>query len=190
MASRVICYIVEGTLSSFPNPSGLIGLVKMKERSKFERAESKLSRQAQRVAEQQARVPAPDRLSEAITQYIEWHAFAYWARLIRETESIISDPLRQTLEQRCPGFLMFAAEYAKKHPKEPEFLWLRLIAWIDDQIFAFAKTEGWSDALSYFAARDQRMDKIFAYWQECDVTWKDERPAVLPRFEEWCGRTM
>ena len=176
---------MEGALTVPPNPSGLIGLVKMKERSKFERAESKLSRQAQRVAEQQARVPSPERLGEAITHYIEWHAFAYWARLIRETEGIISADLRRILEERCPGFLMSAAEYAKKHPKEPEFLWLRLVAWVDDHIFALAKTEGWSDALSYYAARDPRMDKLFAYWEECDVTWKDERPAVLPRFEEW-----
>jgi hypothetical protein len=85
---------------------------------------------------------------------------------------------------------MSAAEYAKKHPNEPEFLWLRLIAWIDDQIFAFVKTEGWSDALSFYAARDPRMDKVFAYWQECDVIWKHERPAVLPGFEDWRSRTI
>ncbi len=159
----------------------------MKKRSKFEQAKSKLSRQAQRIAQGQARIPAPERLSEAITDYVEWHAFAYWTRLISETEGSVSAGLQQILEERCPGFLASAAENAKRRPKEPEFLWLRLISWIDDQIFAFAKAEGWFDTLSYYAARDPRMDKLFAYWQECDMTWKDRRPAVLPAFADWRG---
>lgn len=156
----------------------------MNKRSKFEQAESKISRQAKRITERQSRIPAPERLSEAITEYIQWHAFAYWARLIYETEGV-SVRLHWILEQRCPGFVASAAEYTRKHPREPEFLWLRLISWIDDEIFAFAKIEGWSDALSYYAAHDPRMDKLFAYWQTCDVAGKDGRPAKLPDFEEW-----
>lgn len=157
----------------------------MKKRSKFEQAEWKLAQQAQQIAERQARIPTPERLSEAITQYIEWHAFAYWARLIDETQSCGSGGLYQILEERCPGFLASAAEHAERHPEEPEFLWLRLISWIDDRIFGFAKAEGWLDALSYYAVRDPRMDKLFAYWQQCDNAWKDERIAILPEFEQW-----
>jgi hypothetical protein len=162
----------------------------MKKRSKLEQAESRLSRQAQRIAERQARIPSPERLSEAITYYIEWHAFAYWARLVDETQGPLCPGFHQILEERSPGFLASAAEHAKKHPNEPKFLWLRLITWVDNQIFGFAKMEGWSDALSYYAARDPRMDKVFAYWQECDVSWKEERPAVLPDFEQWRGRAL
>jgi hypothetical protein len=157
----------------------------MKTRSKFEQAKSKLSRQSQGIAERQARIPAAECLGEAVTEYIEWHAFAYWARLIAEMEGSDSASLHQVLEERCPGFLASAAEHARKHPREPEFLWLRLISWIDDRIFAFAKTEGWASALNYYAARDPRMVKIFAHWQECDLAWKNSRLTVLPDFLEW-----
>ncbi|MGH9771915.1 MAG: hypothetical protein ACRD4Q_09495 [Candidatus Acidiferrales bacterium] len=161
-----------------------------KRRSKFEQAKSRLSHRAQRIAERQARIPAPEHLREAITRYIEWHAFAYWTRLINETQDPASTGLHQILEERCPGFLASVAEYAKRHPDEPEFLWLRLISWIDNQIFAFAREEGWSDALSYYAARDPRMDRLLAYWQECDIAWRNARPVVLPRFEQWRDRAI
>jgi hypothetical protein len=59
------------------------------------------------------------------------------------------------------------------------------IAWIDGRIFDFAKTEGWSDALSYYAVRDPRMGKLFARWQRCDVAWRTAGPTVLPDFAEW-----
>jgi len=72
------------------------------------------------------------------------------------------------LEQRCPGFLDSAEDYRRAHPKEREFLWLRLISWIDDKIFGFAKAEGWPHALGYFAARDPRLDRVRAYWMLCD----------------------
>jgi hypothetical protein len=162
----------------------------MKKRSKFAKAESKLSRQVQQIAERQARIPAPECLSEAITSYIEWHAFAYWVRLISETETSAGNQLSQALEKKCSGFLASVAEYTSKHPKEPEFLWLRLLSWIDEEVFAFSQTEGWSDALSYYAARDPRMDKLLAYWQECEVTWKDKTTCVLPDYEEWRSRAI
>ena len=156
----------------------------MKKRSKFEQAKSKLSRQSQGIAERQARIPAAARLNEAITEYIDWYAFAYWARLIAETEGADSATLHRRLEERCPEFLAFAAEHARKHPHEPEFLWLRLISWIDERTFSFAKAEGWFDALSYYAARDPRMDKVFVHWQECDMAWKS-RKLALPDFTAW-----
>src|SRR5690349_2998206 len=88
-----------------PCASGLFRLIRMTKTSKFEQAKSKLSRQSQGVAERQARIPASKRLSEAITEYIEWHALAYWARLIAETEGSDSASLHRVLEERCPGFL-------------------------------------------------------------------------------------
>lgn len=182
--------MVEAQQRPLPKLQASFRLIGMKKTSKFEKAELKLSHQAQKTAERQAGIPALERLSEAITQYIEWHAFAYWARLIAETEGSVSSGLAQILEQRCPGFLASAAEYVKRHPKEPEFLWLRLLSWIDDKIFAFAHAEGWSDALSYYAARDPRMDKPFAYWQECDDACKNGRPTVLPKFADWRRRAL
>jgi hypothetical protein len=47
--------------------------------------------------------------------------------------------MKGVLEQRCPGFLQYADNYRRAHPKEREFLWLRLISWIDDEVFSFAK---------------------------------------------------
>ena len=48
----------------------------------------------------------------------------------------VSDPLAAVLRERCPGFLEYAAAYAKEHPGEPEFLWLRFLEWADEKLFA------------------------------------------------------
>ena len=69
------------------------------------------------------------------------------------------------LGQRCPGFFQCAEDYRRAHLKEREFLWLRLISWIDDKIFSLAKAEGWPHELGYFAARDPRLDRVRAYCQ-------------------------
>jgi hypothetical protein len=144
-----------------------------------------LARKSQKVAESQLHFTNPERLGAAITEYIEWRAFAFWVRLIVQIEGRISAETKAVLDDRCRGFLDDAAAYERAHPREREFLWLRLISWLDREIFGFAQAEGWLHALAYFATRDDRMDRITDYWLQCDSGWKRQRPRVLPGFEQW-----
>src|SRR5512132_597072 len=90
------------------------------------------------------------RLAATITQFIEWRAFAYWIRLIVEAEGHISPEIQALLESRCPGFIGALTVYRESHHREREFVWLRLIEWIDDNVFDYARTEGWRHALGYY----------------------------------------
>ena len=43
--------------------------------------------------------------AEAVARYIDWEAFAYWARPALERESRLPTEVASVLECRCPGFL-------------------------------------------------------------------------------------
>jgi hypothetical protein len=157
----------------------------MRKATQLREAEDALHTKSRGLAEAQLKLVSAKRLAETITDYVEWRALAYWVRLIVETEGRVSGEMASLLDNRCPGFLKYAEDYRRVHPNEREFLWLRLISWIDDEIFSFAKTEGWQHALGYFAARDPRLDQVRAYWQMCDDRWKEDRPIPLPDLAHW-----
>jgi hypothetical protein len=151
----------------------------------YSKAEAVVAEKSKELAESQLRFTTPERLAGSINDYVEWRAFAFWIRLIVETEGAISPDMRQLLNDRCPGFLDDAETYRRDHPRQREFLWLRLISWLDRETFGFAQAEGWLHALSYYATRDPRMDRVTDYWLQCDERWKQDRPEVLPTFEQW-----
>ena len=157
----------------------------MRKTSQLRIAEAALGAKSHRLAEAQLKHVDAKRLAQTITDYIEWRAFAYWVRLIVETERRVSAEMSVILEQRCPGFIECAENYRRTHPKEREFLWLRLISWIDDEVFSFTKTEGWQHALGYFATRDPRLDRVRAYWSLCDDDRTRKRGSQLTNFDEW-----
>jgi hypothetical protein len=88
----------------------------MKPASKNRTAEVALGRRSQKLAEDESRLVARDLLDEAITKFLEWRAFSYWLRLCVETDGTVSGSLAATLQDRCPGFLEYAAAYARQHP--------------------------------------------------------------------------
>ena len=151
----------------------------------YSQAEAALARKSKNLAESQLRFTNADRLAATITDYIECRAFAFWVRLVVETEGGVSPDMKALLQDRCPGFLDDVEAYRRTHPRESEFLWVRLISWLDRATFGFAQAEGWLHALGYYATRDPRMDKVTDYWIQCDDRWKQNRPPVLPTFEQW-----
>jgi len=159
--------------------------VMMNHPAKYRRAEDDLGRRSKRLAEDERGLVEPDRLAQTITEFIEWRAFSYWLRLTVETQGFVSGPTIAILQERCPGFLDYAAAYAKEHPGEPEFLWLRLLEWTDERLFHVSIAEGWRHALGYYATRDPRMDQFRAHWKQCRRAWKLQPPASLPSFETW-----
>jgi hypothetical protein len=153
--------------------------------SKSRYAELDLGQQSKQLAEHERGLVAPDRLAQAITEFIEWRAFSYWVRLTVETQGCVSDPTTEILQKRCPGFLEYAAAYAKEHPREPEFLWLRFLEWTDEKRLDVPTAEGWRHALGYYATRDPRMDQLRSHWKQCHRAWKLQAPEPLPNFETW-----
>ena len=153
--------------------------------AKSRNAELDLGRRSKHVAEDERGLVAPDRLAQAITEFIEWRAFSYWLRLTVETQGFVSDLMAAILQERCRGFLDYATAYASEHPREPAFLWLRFLEWTDEKLFHVSIAEGWRHALGYYATRDPRMDQLRAYWKHCRRAWKPQPPELFPSFEAW-----
>ena len=74
-------------------------------KSLYSQAEAALAHKSKKLAESQLRFTNPDRLAATITEYIESRAFAFWVRLIVETEGGVSPDMKALLDERCPGFL-------------------------------------------------------------------------------------
>src|SRR5260370_35445091 len=106
-------------------------------------AELALGQHSKQLAEDERGLVAPDRLAQTITEFIEWRAFSYWLRLTVETQGFVSDPMIGILQERCPGFLEYAAAHAKEHPRKPEFLGPRFLEWTDEKLFYGSIAEGW-----------------------------------------------
>jgi hypothetical protein len=149
------------------------------------KAEADPGRQSKQLAQDERELVAPHLLAQTITEFIEWRAFSYWLRLTVETQEFVSDLMIAILQERCPGFLEYAAAHAKERPREPEFLWLRFLEWTDEKLFHVSIAEGWRHALGYYATRDPRMDQLRAYWKQCRRAWRLQPPESLPSFEAW-----
>ena len=148
-------------------------------------AEIALGVKSRDQAEAERKNVTADRLAVTVTEFIERRAFSYWLRLIVENIGVLPDAVAAILQEHCPGFLEYAAAYARQHPGEQELLWLRFWEWKDEKLFEAAIAEGWRHVLGYDAMRDPRMDQIRAYWKRCRETWKFQSPQSLPDFENW-----
>jgi hypothetical protein len=157
----------------------------MRRPSKFRQEEVRLARYSRRLADSESRLVTPTRLAEAVNEFIKWRAFSYWLRLIVEAEGVLSERTTAILKQRCPGFVEYATAFSERHPREPQFLWLRFLEWADNTVFEAATAQGWRHALGYHATRDPRMDQLRAYWKQCHQAWAAAPPAVLPCFDDW-----
>ena len=157
----------------------------MKKTDHLHEAEIAIGARSRHQAEAETKNVGANRLATGITEFIEWRAFSYWLRLIVETQGFVSEPLIAVLQERCPAFLEYATAYARQHPREPEFLWLRFLEWTDERLFHLAIAEGWRHALGYYATRDPRMDQIRKHWKQCRQAWKLQPPAPFPDFESW-----
>ena len=121
-----------------------------------------------------------DRFHKAYQEYIRWQAFVLWARAVVELEGGAPSWLEAILRECCPGFTKEVARSNK-----PELLGLQLLPWVHNQVFGFAKQEGWLDALVFYGFRDTRSQGYWAYWEHCDSEWKKRRPAAIPTFVKW-----
>ena len=148
-------------------------------------AELALGARSRHKAEAELKLVDFTRFGAAITEFIEWRTFAYWVRLVVEIEGGVSTKMQALLDERCPGFIADLNAYRESHRDEREFVWLRLIEWIDNNIFESASAEGWRHALGFYAARDPRLNRVREYWLHCDDAWKLRPPTQLPSLDDW-----
>jgi hypothetical protein len=147
---------------------------------------TRLQQAARERADDEARRIPWQRLLDVRNQYIDWQEFYLWVRSILEVEDRIPDWLVEILKTRVPGFLETERALTPKAVKTRP-LHFRLEDWIDENIFSFAKQEGWFSAITYYAIRDPRYQRAEVCWSACTEKWKKAKPIRYPSFEEWKG---
>jgi hypothetical protein len=140
---------------------------------------ARLQRLARERADAQARRVPWRCLHDTRKHYVEWQEFCLWVRSIVETDDRMPEWLSAIVDQRCPGFLQ------TEPPASSRRLALGLENWVDEHVFAFAKDEGWFDAVVYYAIRDPQYQRAEVCWSECASKWAQARPNRYPSFREW-----
>jgi hypothetical protein len=127
----------------------------------------------------------PSRLAEAVSRYIDWEAFAYWARAALDCSQPLIVEVARELDARCPGLAEFEAREKRDMGRRLPRGWDRLMLWISDQFFQEAKAEGWHDAVVLAARIHPRAIRTMEYADHCDEVWKGDLPVPYPAFEAW-----
>ena len=139
--------------------------------------------------ERQARASSesvqPDRLCEAVARYLDWEAFAYWARPALERKSRPPAEVASVLERRCPGFLNASIKATQRDSGGDSQALQRLMLWIADHCFQDAQTEGWFDTILVHVRSHPRAIRTMEYADHCDELWSSELPDPYPCFEDW-----
>jgi len=147
---------------------------------KYSTAELKAHSVARRRANLQLmRIPWA-RFRKAYEEYPRWQGLALWTRAVIDAEGRAPTELLRTLREHCPGFFEGAAL-----PCEPNLLAFRLLEWVHNHRFGYAKRQGWLDALSFYGVRHPRSQAAWAFWEHCEKEWSRMPPKALPSFEEW-----
>ena len=138
---------------------------------------------SEREARSSSKLVDPDRLSDAVSRYIDWEALAYWAQPALERCPQLPTEVVRELERRCPGFLELNAR--QKDSRAVSQVWQRLMLWIADHFFQDAKAEGWFNAILAQARSHPRMIRTMEYADHCDEHWSSKMPEPYPAFENW-----
>jgi len=127
----------------------------------------------------------PDRLADAVSRYIDWEAFAYWARPVLENSPQLPGEVWSELRRRCPGFVEALAREAKLSLRNRAQPWDRLITWIADHFFRDAQNEGWFEDILTQARDHPRAIRTMEYADDCDEVGRFHAPKSYPSFQEW-----
>lgn len=129
---------------------------------------------------------SPERLAQAVSTFLDWEAFAYWARPALEAGSSLPSEVARELDSRCPGFLKSIAEQQPMNGLLSND-WRGLMQWIGEHFFQEAKASGWYDAILISAHNHPRAIRAMEYSDRYDDVWGSGLPTPYPSFEEWRG---
>ena len=130
------------------------------------------------------KVVEPERLAQAVSNFIDCEALAYWSRPTLEAQGSLPSEVASELNSRCPGFL----ESSDKDRVAGGRLsrdWDRLMQWIGEHFFDDARKQGWYDAILISARNHPRAIRAMEYSDHCDEIWISQLPVPYPSFEEW-----
>ncbi len=139
----------------------------------------------ERQARASTKLVQPDRLCEAVARYIDWEAFAYWARPALERESRLPAEVASVLERRCPGFLNASVKARQRDSGGDSQALQRLMLWVAEHCFQDAQTEGWFDAILVHVRSHPRAIRTMEYADHCNELWSSELPDPYPSLEDW-----
>jgi hypothetical protein len=137
----------------------------------------------ERAAQACLRRVDPDRLSEAVSRYIDLEAVAYWVRPALDRGPLPAE-VTQELNRRCPGFLSDSKKrHGSKRGSEP---FQQLMHWIADHFFLEEeKKEGWLDAVLLQARMHPRSIRTMEFSDHCRHLWDRVLPCPYPAFDQW-----
>ena len=123
------------------------------------------------------------RLHKAVTELVEWRAFALWIDAVSKQGQPLDEAVAIELRDRCPTLLP---------PSGLGPLWVRsLFAGIirsgESNWRGAARSEGWYAALRYQVVHNPRNQRLIHYNQRCHDEWSQTRPSSYPSFPEWLG---
>lgn len=114
-----------------------------------------------------------------VDAFIEWDAFAFWARVAIVAARHLPEPVAGEVENRCPGFLRQFGDTIS--PRTAMQFWTELLTWIEANHFAGAGIQ----ALRVAARSHLRSERINRYRTECEYAWRRNPPDPFPTFEQW-----
>jgi hypothetical protein len=131
----------------------------------------------------------PEPAAALVQQYIEWEAFAFWARLFVERRSKLPRDVEAVIETRCPGFLTHIRGKRPGGSDYSTWFWRQLLAWIESHAFVEAAMTSSLDAVRDAARTHVRAERIAEYWADCSSRWRRNPPVPYPTYEQWLQET-
>jgi hypothetical protein len=120
-----------------------------------------------------------------VSRFVDWEAFAYWARPALESSLKLPGEVEAELGRRCPGFVEALAREAKLSSGDRAQSWDQLMTWIADHFFHDAQNEGWFDAILTQARNHPRSIRTMEYADDCDEANRVHAFKPYPPFQEW-----
>ncbi|HWH60153.1 MAG TPA: hypothetical protein VN682_21170 [Terriglobales bacterium] len=151
----------------------------------FSTNELKASALASHKARKQLlRVPW-DVFFKAYEEYPRWQGLSLWTRVAADSHEQVTEELLRTLRKHCPE-LVQTEEFVRK----PHLMGFRILEWVHDNRFGYAKQRGWLDALTFYGVRHPHSRAVWADWEHRE----SERDWFLPNrslpFDEWWRRAL
>ena len=87
-------------------------------------------------------------MADVVSRFIDWEAFAYWARPALEDTSALPADVVGELRQRCSGYLDHLVGGPDGGFGNRSRSWDRFMTWIADQFFGDARMSCSDDQLS------------------------------------------
>lgn len=135
----------------------------------------------QRALQVALRAPWPA-IQDAAACYIDWLAIALWVRAISAVRVDIPRGVEATLEEVCPDFYRVTAAAWNEGDAT---VWRSMMDWVESHQFGAAKSEGWFEAVLFYAHSDPRTEQTWRHWDQTTESWQNSAPTRLPELADW-----